>query len=75
VLGTTVVASHQSGESIESVDDAGRAHGPFDLLVAADGARSRLRSEPALEARVREFPLGRLGSAECAIRSADGCTR
>ena len=57
-LGTTITSSRQSEESIEAVDDDGRAHGPFDVLIAADGARSRSRSEPALHASVREFPLG-----------------
>lgn len=57
-LGITIVSSRQTDGSIEAVDDSGRVHGPFDLLIAADGARSRLRTDRALGAAVREFPLG-----------------
>jgi 2-polyprenyl-6-methoxyphenol hydroxylase-like FAD-dependent oxidoreductase len=57
-LGVTIVSSRQTDGSIEALDDSGGVHGPFDLLIAADGARSRLRSDRALGAAVREFPLG-----------------
>ena len=57
-LGITVAGSRQAGDEIVAVDDAGNDHGPFDVLIAADGSRSRLRAAPQLGARVREFPLG-----------------
>ncbi|MFC5741710.1 FAD-dependent oxidoreductase [Dyella tabacisoli] len=40
-------------------DSAGNVHGPFDLIVAADGAHSRLRqSMPALTKRQSIYPWG-----------------
>jgi 2-polyprenyl-6-methoxyphenol hydroxylase-like FAD-dependent oxidoreductase len=57
-LGKTIVGSRESGGSIEAIDDSGQAHGPFDVLIGADGARSRLRMHPDLGASVCEFPLG-----------------
>ena len=58
-LGTTIVASRESMmvQSSRS-DETGQSQGSFDVLIAADGARSRLRADPRLGARVREFPLG-----------------
>lgn len=41
-------------------DAAGRAAGPFDLLVVADGARSALRGESPHCRRAREYPWGAL---------------
>lgn len=40
------------------VDAAGRRHGPFDLVIVADGARSRLRAGCSLVTREREYPWG-----------------
>ncbi len=39
-------------------DEAGRAHGPFDLAVIADGAASRLRPLVKPNARARPYPWG-----------------
>jgi 2-polyprenyl-6-methoxyphenol hydroxylase-like FAD-dependent oxidoreductase len=39
------------------VDAEGRRHGPFELVVLADGARSRLR-DPGLVRRDRQYPWG-----------------
>ena len=49
------------GDFISPVDDAGRAHGVFDLALVCDGARSRVRdSMLALVKSVRPYPWGAL---------------
>lgn len=41
------------------IDESGIRHGPFDLIVAADGAHSRLReSKPGLARRQSLYPWG-----------------
>jgi 2-polyprenyl-6-methoxyphenol hydroxylase-like FAD-dependent oxidoreductase len=45
-----------------AVDHTGRRHGPFDLLVAADGGRSRLRTAAGLAGTVHEYAYGALWS-------------
>lgn len=40
------------------IDAAGQKHGPFDLIVAADGAHSRLRRQPGLTRRETLYPWG-----------------
>lgn len=57
-LGVTIESSAQTGAEIVAIDSAQNPHGPFDVLIAADGARSLLRNAPELGATVREFPLG-----------------
>lgn len=42
------------------IDSRGRAHGPFDLIVVADGARCPLRAASGLVARDRTYPWGAL---------------
>ena len=56
-LGITIHGSRQTDHAIFAIDDAANEHGPFDALIAADGARSRLRSARGLGAAVTEFPL------------------
>ncbi len=41
-------------------DRDGTEHGPFALVVVADGARSRLRAQLGLRARVSRYPWGAL---------------
>jgi len=41
-------------------DEAGDAHGRFDVVVVADGARSRLRHAVGAVRREREYPWGAL---------------
>ncbi|MFT3762219.1 MAG: NAD(P)/FAD-dependent oxidoreductase [Pseudoxanthomonas sp.] len=41
-------------------DEDGRVHGPFDLVIAADGAASRLRGALAREGLDRPYPWGAL---------------
>ena len=56
-LGVDVVALR--GRALH--DREHRAHGPFDLVVLADGARSHLRdSLPSLTKSVRHYPWGAL---------------
>jgi 2-polyprenyl-6-methoxyphenol hydroxylase-like FAD-dependent oxidoreductase len=57
-LGTTVVGSRQGDSEIVAIDDRGDEHGPFDLLIGADGSRSRVRGAAELGASVRELALG-----------------
>ena len=40
------------------VDKAGRRHGPFDLVIVADGAHSALRARLMPEARAALYPWG-----------------
>jgi len=54
-LGTTVVGSRQGDSEIVAIDDRGDEHGPFDLLIGADGSRSRVRGAAELGASVREL--------------------
>ncbi|MGI8511143.1 MAG: FAD-dependent oxidoreductase, partial [Solirubrobacteraceae bacterium] len=42
------------------VEADGERHGPYDLIVLADGARSRLRARSGIPARVRRYPWGAL---------------
>jgi len=57
-LGVTITGSRQTREDIHALDEFGKVHGPFDVLIAADGARSRLRTAPELRADVRELSAG-----------------
>jgi 2-polyprenyl-6-methoxyphenol hydroxylase-like FAD-dependent oxidoreductase len=57
-LGVTIESSAQTATEILAIDSAKTHHGPFDVLIAADGARSLLRRAPELGATVHEFPLG-----------------
>jgi 2-polyprenyl-6-methoxyphenol hydroxylase-like FAD-dependent oxidoreductase len=53
-------------------DDAGGSHGPFDLVVAADGAHSALR--PHCTGNVRRASLYRWGAVWCLLRIDDWAT-
>jgi 2-polyprenyl-6-methoxyphenol hydroxylase-like FAD-dependent oxidoreductase len=57
-LGCFVVDAKRDGAKTFLVDDRQREHGPHDLIVVADGARSELRH--LLPAKVREYPWGAL---------------
>ena len=50
------------------VDDAGTRHGPFDLVVVADGAASRLRAQVAPSRLDRPYPWG---AQWCLVDAAD----
>ena len=61
------------------VDDAGTRHGPFDLVVVADGAASKLRAQIAPSRLDRPYPgrcrglaVGRRAAAALRRGAADG---
>src|SRR5262249_26168751 len=53
-------AIEAAGDRRVLVDAGGVRHGPFDLVVIADGARSRLRAATGLVRASREYPWGAL---------------
>jgi 2-polyprenyl-6-methoxyphenol hydroxylase-like FAD-dependent oxidoreductase len=56
-------ATARDRRALHLVDDGGDRHGPFELVIAADGARSRLRataSPVTHEGHVRRYPWGAL---------------
>jgi len=59
--GVDAVALRARGERWAVLDAEGRAHGPFDLVVLCDGARSHLRDTLVSHAMsVRPYPWGAL---------------
>lgn len=58
-----VQATHIEGNFVR--DAAGHQHGPFDLIVVADGARSRVRAALGHAQRDQEYPWGALW---CVVR-------
>jgi 2-polyprenyl-6-methoxyphenol hydroxylase-like FAD-dependent oxidoreductase len=60
-LGTAIQEVIAAGPAASLLrDGAGVDHGPFDLVVVADGARSALRGRLPVRARVRPYPWGAL---------------
>jgi 2-polyprenyl-6-methoxyphenol hydroxylase-like FAD-dependent oxidoreductase len=55
---TGVCIERASEDGAGLVDDAGNEYGPFDLIVAADGANSALRAASALARRDALYPWG-----------------
>lgn len=43
-----------------ATDSSGHPHGPFDLVIVSDGARSKLRDASGLVRRVKPYPWGAL---------------
>jgi 2-polyprenyl-6-methoxyphenol hydroxylase-like FAD-dependent oxidoreductase len=58
--GTGVVGVERGGDLPVLRDAQGRRHGPYELVVAADGARSTLRSATGLCRSDRRYPWGAL---------------
>lgn len=56
--GTEIVEAEHDGRRATVVDKAGGRHGPFDLVVVADGAHSRLRERLMPQARAPLYPWG-----------------
>lgn len=54
-LGSAIERFSQDAASVHLIDRLGRRHGPFDLLVAADGSRSALRRRSGLPAFEHEY--------------------
>ena len=66
---TGTCIDHVSSDGWHLIDSEGREHGPFDLIVAADGAHSRLRKAlPHLVRRESVYPWGALW---CLLRADD----
>lgn len=60
-LGTSMVDIVAAGSHASLLRDAeGGEHGPFGLVVVADGARSSLRARAGVRARVSPYPWGAL---------------
>lgn len=57
--GVDIIGIERDGERSRLTTDAG-PEGPFDLVVLADGARSRLRAMTGLERRAAPYPWGAL---------------
>ena len=57
--GVEIVSQRQEADgSSLLLDNEAETHGPFDLVIVADGARSTLRSQVPIPARVHRFPWG-----------------
>jgi len=54
--GVRIERTSEDGRGL--VDDAGNEYGPFDLIIAADGAGSALRASSALARRDALYPWG-----------------
>lgn len=57
--GAEIVEAENAGP-LRLLDKAGRRHGPFDLVLVADGAESALRARHAAVVRATRFPYGAL---------------
>ena len=58
VTGVEIVDVERDGARAVAVDRTARRHGPFDLLVVADGAHSALRQRVFPRARAPLYPWG-----------------
>lgn len=58
VTGTEIVDVVRDNARATLMDDKGGRHGPFDLVVVADGAHSRLRGRVMPRARAPLYPWG-----------------
>jgi len=80
--GTTVVEYTQSAPKVSPLDSAGRSLGEFDLLVVADGSRSRLRQCSGLTKSIQEYPDAAMwtvgpysGPQDCLLQIVGRCGR
>ncbi len=60
MLGEEIQDWREEGERVYALDAAGAEHGPFDFLIASDGARSHLRSKIVPRCPVTEYSYGAL---------------
>ncbi len=59
-VGIEDLARAPDGRNLVVETETRATHGPFDLIVVADGARSRLRDDTALHKTVEKYPWGAL---------------
>lgn len=59
-LGASIARLRRVKGKVVLHEDGGEKHGPFDLLIVADGARSKLRDQTSLVERATEYPWGAL---------------
>ncbi len=59
-IGIEDLARARDGRNRVVETDTRQTHGPFDLIVVADGARSRLRDDTTLKKTVKKYPWGAL---------------
>jgi len=57
-LNQPVARYTQDREAISPINPSGRSLGPFDLLIAADGAKSRLRESSRIRRWIRPYGYG-----------------
>ncbi len=81
-LGCEVTAREVTAAGVVLVDATGRRHGPFDFVLAGDGARSRMRAACRLQAQVWPYPHATLwaiapgtGIPGKLYQVVDGCRR
>jgi 2-polyprenyl-6-methoxyphenol hydroxylase-like FAD-dependent oxidoreductase len=53
-----ITAYRETGQEVFAIDARGQDHGPFDVLVAADGSRSSLRGALNPDLKAREYEYG-----------------
>ena len=53
--GIRLVRTVQDHQRVTAVDDEGNRHGPFDLLIAADGSASVIRQSSGIPTRIHEY--------------------
>jgi 2-polyprenyl-6-methoxyphenol hydroxylase-like FAD-dependent oxidoreductase len=58
--GVAITATELAGEARWLVDRTGARHGPFDLVVVADGSVSELHATAGIPVRARPYPWGAL---------------
>lgn len=68
MLDTKIVRLRDIEHRPTAVDARGQSHGPFDLVIAANGSRSVLRESAGLHAHVIEYDYGTLDRGRCRPR-------
>lgn len=71
VLAAEITEIDESPSDVSATDGCGRHHGPFDLLIGADGARSALRQWLNPSARRKAYEHGALWATGRSAEPAD----
>jgi 2-polyprenyl-6-methoxyphenol hydroxylase-like FAD-dependent oxidoreductase len=61
------IAEIENAGTRRLIDKAGRRHGPFDLVIVADGAESALRARHGATVRAPRYPFGAIWTVVDAI--------